>query len=50
MSAYLCEMVEKEMEYKVPAEGSLSLLALGAVGVRAWRQERDKNDGNESED
>lgn len=40
-------MVDNEMEYEVPAEGSLSLLALGAVGIRAWREKRDKVDGNE---
>ncbi len=31
----------KEME--VPLEGSLGLLALGAVGLRAWRVARKKS-------
>lgn len=30
--------------YKIPVEGSLSLLALGAVGLKAWRKVRDEAD------
>ncbi len=33
-------------EIKVPIEGSLSLLALGAVGLKAWR-EKKKQEGIE---
>ena len=28
--------------YEVTAEGSLGLLALGAVGIRAWRKKREE--------
>ena len=31
-----------EKEYKVPAEGSLGLLALGDIGVQRWREQRKK--------
>lgn len=27
---------------EIPADGSLGLLALGAVGVKAWRKKRDE--------
>jgi hypothetical protein len=27
--------------YVIPPEGSLGLLALGAVGLKAWREKRD---------
>ncbi len=47
---------ENGNEFKIPVEGSLGLLALGAVGLKAWRKARraamkDKdnvkeNDGN----
>lgn len=39
---YLCEMDsnEKKISYSVPEEGSLALLALGAVGIRAWKRKR----------
>lgn len=37
-------MTEREIEYDVPAKGSLSLLALGAVGIRAWREKREKSE------
>lgn len=33
--------IEGGAEYKIPIEGSLGLLALGAVGIQAWRQVRD---------
>ena len=33
---------KKEFTYEVTAEGSLGLLALGAVGIRAWRKKRDE--------
>lgn len=32
----------KSKQYDIPVEGSLGLLALGAVGVREWRKVRDK--------
>ncbi|MBA3647666.1 MAG: hypothetical protein H0W62_03805 [Chitinophagales bacterium] len=31
-------------QFEIPPEGSLGLLALGAVGLRAWRQVRSKSD------
>ena len=27
---------------EIPADGSLGLLALGAVGIKAWRKKRDE--------
>lgn len=30
------------LTYEVTAEGSLGLLALGAVGIRAWRKKREE--------
>lgn len=32
----------KEGTYDIPVEGSLGLLALGAVGLRAWREVKSK--------
>lgn len=29
-----------EKEYKIPAEGSLGLLALGDIGLKLWREKR----------
>jgi hypothetical protein len=29
-----------ETEFDIPVEGSLGLLALGAVGIKAWREKR----------
>ena len=40
---------DKSKEYKVTAEGSLGLLALGAAGLQAWRKARfnaGKKDNN----
>ena len=43
----------QELTYHIPPEGSLGLLALGAVGIRAWRKKRaevesrSKNDAKE---
>ncbi len=38
-------------KYNIPLEGSLGLLALGDIGLRAWRkvkrEARDKNKSNE---
>lgn len=36
------------IKYEVPADGSLALLALGAVGIRAWREKlkREKEQGD----
>ena len=31
------------IEYEIPVEGSLGLLALGAVGLHAWRKKRDEH-------
>lgn len=37
-------------EFKVPVEGSLGLLALGAVGIQAWRKkQREMNYINPNE-
>lgn len=33
---------EGNLRYEVPPGGSLGLLALGSVGVRAWRKARDE--------
>lgn len=33
---------EKSLPLAVTAEGSLGLLALGAVGIKAWRKKRDE--------
>jgi len=32
----------EEKEYKIPPEGSLGLLALGHIGLYAWRKSRDE--------
>ena len=29
-------------EFIIPVEGSLGLLALGAIGLKAWRRAREK--------
>jgi hypothetical protein len=34
-------------EYHIPVEGSLGLLALGAVGLKAWRQKRNSVNKNQ---
>ena len=31
---------ETEKEFEIPVEGSLGLLALGAVGLKAWRMKQ----------
>ncbi|MGZ4056210.1 MAG: hypothetical protein ACXVDZ_03530 [Bacteroidia bacterium] len=31
---------EKEKPFEIPTNGSLGLLALGAVGIKAWREKR----------
>ncbi|MBN2016914.1 MAG: hypothetical protein JW794_02080 [Candidatus Cloacimonetes bacterium] len=37
-------------EFEVPVEGSLGLLALGAVGIQAWRKkQREMNYKNPNE-
>ena len=33
----------KQQVFEVPVEGSLGLLALGAVGLIAWRKKREEN-------
>lgn len=33
---------KKVVPYDVPVEGSLGLLALGAAGIKAWREKRDE--------
>jgi hypothetical protein len=36
---------EKEkviIPFEIPVDGSLGLLALGAVGIKAWRKKRDE--------
>jgi hypothetical protein len=32
-----------EIPFKIPVEGSLGLLALGAVGIMEWRKVREAN-------
>lgn len=32
----------EEIEYQIPPEGSLGLLALGYIGLLAWRTAREK--------
>lgn len=39
---------EQQEEFKVPPGGSLGLLALGAVGIRAWRKAREEYDALQS--
>ena len=34
--------------YDIPVEGSLGLLALGAVGITEWRKVRDANKGEKT--
>jgi hypothetical protein len=34
------ESKSKQIPYEIPVEGSLGLLALGAVGLEAWRKVR----------
>lgn len=41
---------DSQINYKVPKEGSLALLALGAVGIRAWREEKDKTNQQKDEE
>ncbi len=33
-------MTSEENIHEIPVEGSLGLLALGAVGIRAWRKKQ----------
>ena len=33
-------MAEQKVKYEIPEEGSLGLLALGYVGIVAWRKKR----------
>lgn len=32
----------ESVPFNIPAEGSLGLLALGAVGIKAWRKKREE--------
>ena len=34
------EIIKEGRKYDIPIEGSLGLLALGAVGLKAWRKVR----------
>ena len=34
--------------FEIPAEGSLGLLALGAIGIKAWRKKRDEERAKQS--
>jgi len=34
-----------QLPYDIPVEGSLGLLALGAVGIIEWRKVREANKG-----
>lgn len=40
----------KKIPINVSKEGSLGLLALGDVGLRAWRAARDNQNPNQTED
>jgi len=43
-------LTKEGKEFEVPAEGSLGLLALGAVGIQAWRKkQRELNYKNPNE-
>jgi|GEM_PF-862278 len=43
-------LTKEEKEFEVPVEGSLGLLALGAVGIQAWRKkQREMNYKNPNE-
>ena len=33
---------EKNNTFEIPAEGSLGILALGAVGIKAWFKKREE--------
>jgi hypothetical protein len=37
---------ESPKAYEVTSQGSLGLLALGAVGIKAWRKKRDEEKKN----
>ena len=41
-------ITEKGQKFDVPVEGSLGLLALGAVGLAAWRKKRKEVKINKS--
>ncbi|WP_170266348.1 hypothetical protein [Phaeocystidibacter luteus] len=43
-------MKEESLHYEVPAEGSLAILALGAVGVRAWRKAKQNQSDNQKDE
>lgn len=55
---YRMKKTNKPQEFKITPQGSLGVLALGAVGLRKWREVRDeyrlkqekanKKDGKES--
>lgn len=32
--------IQQQIKYEIPPEGSLGLLALGAAGIRAWREKK----------
>jgi hypothetical protein len=39
------KLINKETgkEFEIPVEGSLGLLALGAVGLKAWRMKKSED-------
>lgn len=41
---------ESGKDYEINPEGSLGLLALGAIGLKAWREARQKAFANEQID
>lgn len=48
---YLCSApfeseISMSKEYKITAEGSLGVLALGDVGLKLWREQRSKEGKN----
>ena len=36
------EKNKNDISFEIPAHGSLGILALGAVGIKAWRKKRDE--------
>ena len=46
----LYPMKEENLQYEVPPEGSLAVLALGSVGIRAWRKARNNQSENQKDE
>ena len=43
-------MKEDSKKYEISEEGSLGLMALGAIGVREWRKFRDQKEEEKKAD